>query len=325
MSAAKKEGGDSEGQSEESARADSIVVALLRRFLVGEKLPSAERAPLESLLPASVLDAPPRPRADYRHELGHYSAAITCNVRTVKRWIAIGKSANPPALPPLDEPAKMLSWWERLQAAGLIKHRVPQVVIDYSRTSAWMDTTAAKRAAQEAAESAEASKLPSPPPPVEKKQGSVKEYDFANITAGGLSESVQHLRVTLAATQLRLKNAMMASPVDEGLVSSLTRAVEKGVDLLRKAESDLFDIQKKRGDLVSIADVREDWATLLMSLRMMRDRMIDNICRELAGVFTPDQVVGIRAAITREREREDKLLRGAKHWKELLDVPPVTA
>jgi hypothetical protein len=60
-----------------------------------------------------------------------------------------------------------------------------------------------------------------------------------------------------------------------------------------------------------------------MSLRMMRGRMVDNICAELAGAFPAEQLEQVRTAVTREREREEQLLRGARHWKESADVPPL--
>ena len=164
---------------------------------------------------------------------------------------------------------------------------------------------------------------PSPPLPLTAKPET--PFDFNG--AGGFEESVRELRAMVAAAQRRQRAAMSATPLDESLVSSCTRTVEKQLDLLRKAENDLFEFQRKRGELVPLIDIREDWRTLLAALRQMRRRMAGNISDELAksSAFTAEQLERVRAAVESERSREDQLLRGSKFWRRPDDVPAATA
>ena len=293
----------------EYARAHSREVVLLRRFMAGERLPTAESAELAHLLSASVLANPPRARAAYTHELEHYAGKIGVAVRTLKRWISIGKDSQPRELPPLDDPPALLAWWNRMQARGILKQRPSQGLLHYGQPTA-------RSAPSHPSLEQTGIKL-------EQAAPTAAPYTFSS-TPGGLEESVEELRKTVWSTQERLRTAMLTG-LDEGLISSLQRSVEKGLDLLRKAEVGIFEMQKKRGDLVPLKEVREDWSTLLMSQKMMRARMVDNVCSALAGDLSPAHLELVRSAVALERTREEQLLRGAKHWKEAADVSPVTA
>jgi hypothetical protein len=44
-------------------------------------------------------------------------------------------------------------------------------------------------------------------------------------------------------------------------------------------------------------------------------RRADNVCAKLADSLAPDQVAAVRAAIEAEGEREQTLLRSARHWR----------
>lgn len=63
----------------------------------------------------------------YAQPLEAYAAKFDFSIRTIKRWIALGRDLEPADLPPLDEPAEMAAWWERLRAAGVLKWKVPEV------------------------------------------------------------------------------------------------------------------------------------------------------------------------------------------------------
>lgn len=63
----------------------------------------------------------------YSQPLEAYAAKYDFSLRTIKRWIALGRDLDPEDLPPLDDPAEMAAWWERLRSAGVLKWKVPEV------------------------------------------------------------------------------------------------------------------------------------------------------------------------------------------------------
>jgi hypothetical protein len=63
----------------------------------------------------------------YGQPLQVYATKYDYSLRAIKRWIALGRARDPEDLPPLDDPAAMASWWERMREAGLLKWKVPEV------------------------------------------------------------------------------------------------------------------------------------------------------------------------------------------------------
>jgi hypothetical protein len=63
----------------------------------------------------------------YAHPLEDYATKFDFSLRTIKRWIALGRSRDPLDLPPLDDSVEMAAWWERMRAAGVLKWKVPEV------------------------------------------------------------------------------------------------------------------------------------------------------------------------------------------------------
>lgn len=85
-------------------------------------------------------------RARYKYPLPHYEGIFGTKVRAMKRWIAIGRDANPPDLPPLDQPEKVAAWWRRRMA-----HRVPEKLLDLERAGRAAAPAAAPRVANQPA------------------------------------------------------------------------------------------------------------------------------------------------------------------------------
>lgn len=229
----------------------------------------------------------------YKRSIRDYAPFLGMDARNLTRYVTRGKKLG--EIPPLDNPPAMLDWWSKH-----IKRQAPEGVLQYaSRPPPFSDNRAP--------DAAKKTVPPAAPVP----------FDFQG--PGGFSESVRELRMTVAAGQARLRRAMQADILNEGLIASCQRGVREGMELLRKSENDLFDLQRKRSELLVRAEVIDDWRTLLAGLRQMRRRMGDNIGAILAtnGGFTPEQIEMVRSAVAQEREREDQLLRGAKHWREV--------
>lgn len=80
--------------------------------------------------PALILEGAPatapaaRSRTGYLQPLAHYTEIFERSVRLLKGWMADGRDADPPRMPPFDAPADMLSWWHAVKS-----NRPPDVLI----------------------------------------------------------------------------------------------------------------------------------------------------------------------------------------------------
>lgn len=61
----------------------------------------------------------------YGQPLQAYATRFGYSLRAIKRWVALGRDRED--LPPLDDPAEMAGWWERMRQAGQLKWKVPEV------------------------------------------------------------------------------------------------------------------------------------------------------------------------------------------------------
>jgi hypothetical protein len=104
--------------------------SLIKIFVRGRpRLTAAEKKEIidSGALPAEVLDAvadpdpvlpeaaaPPKTTVpNYQQTYAHYGKLYGRGERMIKKWVAWGRKTNPPDLPPLDDPPKMLAWWNR--------------------------------------------------------------------------------------------------------------------------------------------------------------------------------------------------------------------
>lgn len=295
---------------------------LLRKWCSGRVLAPGEAAELARVLPPAVLADPPMPRAYYAHEYDHYAALLNCGVRNIKRYVALGREAKPEAdFPPFDDPPKFLGWWERR-----MRRRPPADVLTFVRHGHTVGVVAAGSIPPPVTPAASVPSAAGRPTASTPPADPTKAPGFEDAGAGGFEQSVRALRATVASSQKRLRDAMARDPLDEGLVASCSRAVREQLDLLRKAENDLFTMQRDRGELIPRTEVREDWRTLLAALRQMRRRMADNTVATLSrlGLFSPEQLAHVAHAVETERDREDQLLRGSVHWRRSEHVSPAS-
>lgn len=286
---------------------------LLRKWTSGQALSREEMAEVAHILPPEILAKPPTPRARYRHDYAYYAAAIGYDVRNIKRLVAIGKEAR--ALPPLDDPAQLPEWWERMRILGLLKQHAPQRLVD-AATKALGNQPPAPAAADPAPSSSAATPPagPASSPPPAPAQPPTTKIDFAQIEAIGLEGAVRELQLQLSATQIELRRARELG-MEEVTINRRQKAFDATLDSLRKSEKALQDLQIARGDLAPVADFRRDLITIATTLRGMMRRRADNICTALAATLSSEQLGLVRAAIEAEGEREQTLLRSARNWK----------
>lgn len=236
-------------------------------------------------------------------QMAGYVETYSTKRRAIYRWVALGRAENDP--PPLAKPAEMLGWWQRR-----MKQRPPAKILALAEKKSLPNaTTPSERNASDTSST-------------DKKGGTSTPVDFSKLGDVTLEDAVRSLGMQLKAHQLALTQAMEEGS-DSSTIQLKQRNVNVTLDLYRKCSDTLDEQRKGRGELIDIAELQEDWGALLGALAAMRERMMDDVeqelalCRDASGVslpFTPDQIAAIRRAVGAVREREDALLRGAKHW-----------
>lgn len=289
---------------------------LIRKWTGGQALSREEMSEIAHILPPGLLAQPPEPRARYLHDYAHYAAALGYDVRNIKRLVSVGKKAR--LLPPLDAPAQFPEWWERMRHLGHLKQQVPQRLVDAaSKALAAAPATPPIVPVEDKSAPSQNSSTPPPaagaPPPPPTAPPTTR-IDFASIEAIGLEGAVRELQLQLSAAQIELRKAREAG-LEEITITRRQKAFDATLDSLRKSEKALQDLQIARGDLAPVADFRRDLITIATTLRGMLRRRADNICAALADTLTSEQLGLVRAAIEAEGQREQTLLRSARHWK----------
>lgn len=227
--------------------------SLLRRWATGGKLNKDEQQEIRAFVgsqgPAGAGEAPAeepaRLRSDqYQHPLRVYAQRIwpekrTDNsTRTLKRWVSLGREAQPPDFPPFDQPERLAAWYERHHA--------------------WRAPEALKRI--EAAATKEAS-LPSAP------AGGGGVGPLGSIAPGGAAEEaplppmeldldadmtadvgLQQVKTLVQGTFNQMRIALERQNMAQ--YNSLRREWQQLVGILRQWEKDIVKIQEGRGEVL---------------------------------------------------------------------------
>jgi hypothetical protein len=259
--------------------------SLLRRWLGGKKLTDTEKAEVSHLIPLHILAAGPdspagqeaakgalstRKHAKYDRTYPQYSKTyeVELSGRVVKRWVRRGKELND--LPPLDQPELMAGWWRRC-----MDHQVPDVLLAFAKPPG-----------------ADAPVAPSSSQP----DSPAQPRDFSQITGLGIEANVEELRLSHAINNHLLTEALHDATPNENTIALRQRNYERSFELLRKAESTLIELQKKRGDLIDRESVRTELANVFEALRLMRETMPRRI------------IIGVEKILPRRLSRIFRLL-----------------
>jgi hypothetical protein len=243
--------------------------------LLGVSLDEAERAP------SAVVGSD---RARYANDLAHYVSTYGRGERQLKRWIAAGKAAQPPELPPLDEPAKMHGWW--------VKHmtqkpptRIVELALAKNSAGARTDDVSGRS--------------------IDITQIEVNEGDELR-TARGI----------LAAVGSQLADAYRTN--DDAAIDRLQRRWEKAMNAKRLAENAERSAKKQAGELVPVSELFPELSQLLATLRVMRTTMGRRIRARLT--LPPDLDAKLDAIIEDERRGEEAVLRRLSFFRSLDEV-----
>jgi hypothetical protein len=178
----------------------------------------------------SAVANPARPFAE---KLAVYAGRYKTDVRTVKRWAAVGRAATPADLPPLDRARELPTWWLRH-----MKNRVP---------AAMLEAAAADDVRHQAA---------AVPPTVTSPTATTVE-DRAVFLDVGMGETVVRFRKAEREAGEAYEAAVNAKDkdgnpveIDQGRVAMLQRRWKDLGEALRKAVKDEAEMAEQRGELL---------------------------------------------------------------------------
>ena len=211
---------------------------------------AAAAPPMTRLLPLNGISEPRiiGTRARYPRQLAEYAAHYGVHIWSVKQWIKIGKASDA-GLPPLDQAEEMAGWYERTH-----KHRAPDSLLAL------------------AARASEQHEAPANMPPAGKPR-----VDHLTIEGQDFESNVASLRRTHAFNQRLLDEAMAARQPSEAEIALRHRNYERSLELLRRAELSLFELQERKGELISLCDVQREAAEALEVLAVTRQTMARRI------------------------------------------------
>jgi len=161
--------------------------------------------------------------ADYAKKLGGSGPDDQMSVRTLKRWIKLGKQKTPMDLPPLDEPGKLPAWWTR---------NCTQKVPD------WMLRIPASE---------------SPPPPATTTGCGADALQEEDLGIGATLDRLQ--RAERDAGAAYFAELGRGEEADEIRADRLERKWNRLSDNLRKVEKDASRVLSGSGELVKKTDV----------------------------------------------------------------------
>ena len=269
--------------------------ALLEKWSQGKRLSKSEFEEIRDLIPTigEIRQSGNDETAPNAQLVAHYQKAVPdyekvygAGERTLKRWIAIGRAANPPELPPLDSPQEMPAWWSRH-----MKHRVPNKLIFASKAA--MAGLPAYRPSESAA------------------------IDISALeTAAG--DAVRQARGYLAAADRHLTEAYASG--DDARIEMCQRRWLKALDANRKAEFAANEDAKIKGEWVPLAEVIRDVGQLLEVMKQMRRAARRRILAALRFELSPDHAEQLGQAIEDELARGEAVLRHLKQFRSFEEI-----
>lgn len=223
-------------------------------------------------------------------ELQNFVPTYGRSVRQMKRWIATGRAAKKPELPPLERPDLMRDWWTR-HMTQRCPAKIVQAAIDVARNP----TTPAEPGASGSAG----------------KSIDVKQLEMVS------GQAVLQANRFLAATA----NALEAAYLDgnDAEIDRLQKRWDKALNAVRLAESSERAARKQDGDLIPKAVLFPELSTYLEVQRVMRSTMARKVCSSLADLS--DEIrERVASAIEKQRAPEESILRRLPQFRSIEEI-----
>lgn len=210
-------------------------------------------------------------RARYLHPLVHYEGVFGRKERALKGWIAIGRDAAPPELPPFDEPRLMKDWWTR-HMTQRVPDEIAALAISPPSGAALPPPVPAPVspdaaagplfvAASGAASPVPPAPAPAPPPgAIVGYSGALQRLREAEAAAGHLYTSL--LRQAAESTRTADERARLTAEAEQA-----RRAWDDLVNRLRPMERDAAEILAAAGRVWNCDDVMASMDVIHLSLK----------------------------------------------------------
>lgn len=241
--------------------------ALLVKFTGGGRLKESELEEIAHLLPASEgRYSRNLTEGAYLKTYKEYSAVYCKSERTLKWYVTKGKEhPGGPDLPPLDRPADMPLWWQRVMSQ---RQKCPPSIEHAALAACGHPVAAAPAPARPMATAPAPTRPPIssvPPPRIESLHITTQEQDLAH-----LNEDVARARQELLAAQNE-------DPPDQSKIEAKHKKWRALRDEKEKAEEAIFKLRSKQGKLVDIdefcARLQPKLVTIAQSVWSLRARL----------------------------------------------------
>ena len=228
---------------------EARLAALARAYALDKSLTQGQQKELSAIIPQGKPIAKKLTVQNYRYKLAHYVSILGVDrdddgniakdpERKLKRWIAKGRTKNPPDLPPFDAPHLMAEWWRRN-----MEWRVPDYLLSLEK---FEQPTAETEPSQKAEpfQSADPSQPTAARPPESLGEPMMFDMD-SDLTADVGLFQIRQLVSTLHKQMVR---AFEGGRLTDG--ANYMRQWEKAVESLRKWEKDIVKIQEGKGEVL---------------------------------------------------------------------------
>ncbi len=229
--------------------------ALLTKWLFGGRLSKEERAEIQHVLPA---DGPRRvSKEQYQRSPDDYGH-IAIERRTFFRWKKAGEAnAGGPDLPPFDQPEHLESWYERMRARGVFKHRFPKTIRDA------IDLLAIKPAPPSVPSAAPSVPINPAKEPADSVPDSFKG-DVDHGAAIGMAYEILQEEKRIASLRVARDAAYEKGDRTEG--DACDRRFRESFNEFTSTKKRAIEILEKEKALVSRADVKQDLAARITGI-----------------------------------------------------------
>jgi hypothetical protein len=218
--------------------------------------------------------------AKFKHSLGAYFVTFAVKERGLKKWIekarldwiASGCPAGGPEFPPLDDPPKMLAWWQ----AHMTREPGPSLYVLAGQSSPSVPPPASQPSTAESVPP----KDTTPSPPEAPAQSSRVSIDVNTIGEVDLAAAVALQRKSVGAAWSEYDAAQRDKNTPESTMTLRAKRFDMAVERLRKLEDSLIESDKARGQLVHVDVLRTAIGPMLESIA----KAFPNLLVEQLGV-----------------------------------------
>ena len=238
--------------------------------------------------------------------------------RQLRRWIRRGKEKNDPC--PLDNPVAMPAWVDLhlIKIRGDLRDRVLAAATAACSKNPDSSEPSNTATVEPCSKTEQSTAAPRTTPELPK----VQSFDLASV--GGVEgELVDFFRQVVAATKIQLQDAYKDGT--EARIAALLKRIESTGESLRKQEAAAEVKAKRRGDLMSKAEVYETWMELIKMFSILREQRRRRMRAELSARpelinLPPETIEAILNSVDVVTTEEEKIFQNMGSIKSADDI-----